>query len=172
MFCQRIDSYLTLPSDFGVYHCECQSDLLLVTRYSSGAEHSCFGKYNTGFITIFLRCIIAKNYPNRPRIDKVIGKIKRVQFFLKHSVEYCSSLSESVPESDGHREPNGPLGEKMYNISPVVNFVGFNEKTGMFHYLRLTTVTMFQLRQKTEHSRLKTVYQDKQSFQKSRTPDK
>jgi len=52
-----------------------------VTRYSRAAENRCGGKYNTGFITIFLRCIIAKNYPNRPRIDKVIAKIKRVQFF-------------------------------------------------------------------------------------------
>ena len=52
-----------------------------VTRYSRGAENRCGEKYNTGFITIFLRCIIAKNYPNRPRVDKVIVKIKRVQFF-------------------------------------------------------------------------------------------
>ena len=43
-----------------------------------GAKNRCSGKYNTGFITIFLRCIIAKNYPNRPWIDKVIAKIKRV----------------------------------------------------------------------------------------------
>jgi len=53
-----------------------------VTRYSRGAVNRCGGKYNTGFITIFLRCIIAKNYLNWPRIDKVIGKIKKVQFFL------------------------------------------------------------------------------------------
>jgi len=52
-----------------------------VTRYSRGAKHRCGGKYNTGFITIFLRCIIAKNYSNWSRIDKVIGKIKRVVFF-------------------------------------------------------------------------------------------
>ena len=58
-----------------------------VTRYSRGAKHRCGGKYNTCFITIFLRCIIAKNYSNWPRIDKVIGKIKRVQFFSKHSVQ-------------------------------------------------------------------------------------
>jgi len=34
MFCQLfcLDSYLTLPSDFGLYHCECQSDLLLVLQ--------------------------------------------------------------------------------------------------------------------------------------------
>jgi len=57
-----------------------------VTRYSRGAKNRCGLKYNTGFITIFLGCIIAKNYPNWPRIDKVIGKIKRVQFFLKHGV--------------------------------------------------------------------------------------
>jgi len=54
-----------------------------VPRYSRGAKNRCGLKYNTGFITIFLRCIIAKNYPNWPRIDKVIAKIKRVQFFLK-----------------------------------------------------------------------------------------
>jgi len=52
-----------------------------VTMYSRGAENSCGGKYNTGFIAIFLRCITAKNYPNWPRIDKVIADIKRVQFF-------------------------------------------------------------------------------------------
>jgi len=57
-----------------------------LTRYSRGAENRCGGKYNTGFIAIFLRCINAKNYANKPRIDKVIAKIKRVQFFLKHSV--------------------------------------------------------------------------------------
>ena len=87
MFCQRffLDSYLTLPSVFGVYHCECQK-IACVTRYSRGTENRCGGKYNIGFITIFLRCIIAKNYPNWPRIDKVIAKIKKVQFFLKHSV--------------------------------------------------------------------------------------
>ena len=60
-----------------------------VTRYSRGAKNRCGGKYNTGFITIFLRCIIAKNYPNWPRIDKVIGKIKRVQFETQ-----CSCLKE------------------------------------------------------------------------------
>ena len=52
-----------------------------VTRYSRGAVNRCGGKYNTGFIAIFLRCIITKNYPNWPRIDKVIAEIKRVQFF-------------------------------------------------------------------------------------------
>jgi len=57
-----------------------------VTRYSRGAKNRCDLKYNTGFITIFFRCIIAKNYPNWPSVDKVFGKIKRVQFFLKHSV--------------------------------------------------------------------------------------
>ena len=84
MFCQRffcLEFYLTLPSDFGVYHCECQSDSLLVLKGSRGAENRCGGKYNTGFIAIFLRSITAKNYVNQPRIDKVIAKIKRVQFF-------------------------------------------------------------------------------------------
>ena len=38
MFCQRLDSYLTLPSDFGVYHCECQSDLLLVLQGTVGSQ--------------------------------------------------------------------------------------------------------------------------------------
>jgi len=40
MFCQRfcLDSYLTLPSDFGVYHCECQSDLLLVLQGTVAAH--------------------------------------------------------------------------------------------------------------------------------------
>ena len=38
MFCQRLDSYLTLPSDFGVYHCEYQSDLLLVLQGTVGAQ--------------------------------------------------------------------------------------------------------------------------------------
>ena len=40
MFCQRfcLDSYLTLPSDFGVYHCDCQSDLLLVLQGTVGAQ--------------------------------------------------------------------------------------------------------------------------------------
>ena len=54
-----------------------------VTSYSRGAENGCGGKYNTGFIAIFLSCITDKNYPNWPRIDKVIVKIKRVQFFFK-----------------------------------------------------------------------------------------
>jgi len=54
-----------------------------VTRYSRGAKNRCGGKYNTGFIAIFLRCITAKNYANKPRIDKVIAKIKRVQFFFE-----------------------------------------------------------------------------------------
>jgi len=40
MFCQRfsLDSYLTLPSDFGVYHCECQSDLLFASQGTVGAQ--------------------------------------------------------------------------------------------------------------------------------------
>jgi len=38
MFCQRLISYLTLPSDFGVYHCECQSDLLLALQGTVGAQ--------------------------------------------------------------------------------------------------------------------------------------
>jgi len=36
VFC--LDSYLTLPSNFGVYHCECQSDLLLVLQGTVGAQ--------------------------------------------------------------------------------------------------------------------------------------
>jgi len=35
-FC--LDSYLTLPSDFGVHHCECQSDSLLVLKFTVGAQ--------------------------------------------------------------------------------------------------------------------------------------
>jgi len=50
-------------------------------RYSRGAENRFGGKYNTGFISIFLRCITAKNYANKPGIDNVIAKIKEVQFF-------------------------------------------------------------------------------------------
>ena len=38
MFGQRLDSYLTLPSDFGVYHCECQSDLLLLLQGTVGEQ--------------------------------------------------------------------------------------------------------------------------------------
>jgi len=41
MFCQRFfcpESYLTLPSDFGVHHCECQSDSLLVLKGTVGAQ--------------------------------------------------------------------------------------------------------------------------------------
>ena len=38
MFCQRLDSYLTLPSDFGDYHCECQSDLLRVLQGTVGGQ--------------------------------------------------------------------------------------------------------------------------------------
>ena len=64
-----------------------------VTRYSRGTENRCGGKYNTCFITTVLRCITAKNYPNRPRIDNVIAKIKSVQFFLKHSVKLLKNES-------------------------------------------------------------------------------
>ena len=35
-FC--LDSYLALLSDFGVHHCECQSDLLLVLQGTVGAQ--------------------------------------------------------------------------------------------------------------------------------------
>jgi len=40
MFCQRfcLDSYLTLPSDFGVHHCECQLNLLFVLQGTVGAQ--------------------------------------------------------------------------------------------------------------------------------------
>jgi len=41
MFCQRffcLESYLTLPSDFGVHHCECPSDSLLVLKGTVGAQ--------------------------------------------------------------------------------------------------------------------------------------
>ena len=38
MFCQRLDSYLTLPSDLGVYHCEYLSDLFLVLQGTVGAQ--------------------------------------------------------------------------------------------------------------------------------------
>jgi len=80
VFC--LESYLTLPSHFGVHHCECQSDSLLVLKGTVEAQKNrCGGKYNTDFIAIFLRCITAKNYANHPRINKVIAKIKRVQFF-------------------------------------------------------------------------------------------
>jgi len=35
-FC--LESYLTLPSDFGVHHCECQSNSLLVLKGTVGAQ--------------------------------------------------------------------------------------------------------------------------------------
>ena len=97
MFCQRLDSYLTLPFDFGVYHCV--RFVAYVTRYSRNAKNRCGGKYNTGFITIFLRCIIAKNYPNWPRIDKVIGEIKRVQFFFETQCIYSFDIICSISDS-------------------------------------------------------------------------
>ena len=36
LFC--LDSYLTLPLDFGVYHCEYHSYLLLVLQGTAGAQ--------------------------------------------------------------------------------------------------------------------------------------
>jgi len=36
IFC--LESYLTLPSDSGVHHCECQSDSLLVLKGTVGAQ--------------------------------------------------------------------------------------------------------------------------------------
>jgi len=75
MFC--LDTYLTLPSNFGVHHCECQSDLLLVLQGTVLAQ-------KIGVVGNTIQVLLqfsAKNYPNRPRIDKVIAKIKRVQFF-------------------------------------------------------------------------------------------
>jgi len=71
-----------------------------VTRYSRGAENRCGGKYNTSFIAIFLRCITAKNYPNWPRIGKVIAEIKRVQFFW--NTVYLSSISETCRDLCRH----------------------------------------------------------------------
>ena len=71
----------------------------LCYKYSRRAKNRCGGKYNTGFITIFLRCIVAKNYPNWPRINKVIGKIKRVQFFW-NTVYFSITI---VPVNDGSR---------------------------------------------------------------------
>jgi len=65
-----------------------------VARYSKGAENRCGGKYNTGFIAIFLRCITAKNYTNQPRIDKVIANNKKGAVFWKQSV--VKSLFEFV----------------------------------------------------------------------------
>jgi len=73
-------------------------------RYSKGAENRCGGKYNTGFIAIFLRCITAKNYAKQPRIDKVIAKIKRVQFFWntvyscleKDTIHVCYASVEKI----------------------------------------------------------------------------
>jgi len=41
MFCQRffcLEFYLTLSSHFGVHHCECQSDSLLVLKGIVGAQ--------------------------------------------------------------------------------------------------------------------------------------
>jgi len=41
MLCQRffcLEFYLTLPSHFGVHHCECQSDSLLVLKGTVGAQ--------------------------------------------------------------------------------------------------------------------------------------
>jgi len=67
-----------------------------VTRYSRGAKNRYNLKYNTCFITIFLWCIIAKNYPNWPRIDKIIGKIKRVQFFETQCIFFIRSLLQVV----------------------------------------------------------------------------
>jgi len=84
MFCQCfcLDSYLTLPSDFNVYHCECQSDLLLVIQGTVGAQKiGLVG--NTIQVLLQFSSVVSlpKIIQNQPRIDKVIAKIKRVQFF-------------------------------------------------------------------------------------------
>ena len=58
-----------------VYRCECQSDLLLVLQGTVGAQKNrCGEKYNTGFITIFLRCITAKIIQIGPGSTKLLQK--------------------------------------------------------------------------------------------------
>jgi len=92
-----------------------------LTRYSRGAENMCGGKYNTGFIAIFLRCITAKNYANQPRFDKVIAKIKRVRFFwntvyshslLSHTSVTCM-ICRPLP-TDGGRRKRHSMGRQWY----------------------------------------------------------
>jgi len=77
-----------------------------VTRYSRGAENRCAGKYNTGFITIFLRCIIAKNYPNWPRINKAIAKIKSVQFFEAQCIDHYRDNNTNVKKQNTKMLPS------------------------------------------------------------------
>ena len=65
MFCQRFDSYLTLPSNFGVYHCEYQSDLLLVLQGTVGAQKGVVG--NT--IQVLLQFYSGVSMPKIIQID-------------------------------------------------------------------------------------------------------
>ena len=98
IFCQRfcLDFYLTLSSDFGVYHCECQSDLLLVLQGTVGAQKiGVVGNTIQVLLQSSSGVSLPKNYPNRPRIDKVIAEIERVQFCLKHSVHVFWDMNKN-----------------------------------------------------------------------------
>ena len=87
-FC--LDFYLTLPSDFGVHHCECQSDSLLVLIGTVGAQKIVVvGNTIQVLLQFFSGVSLPKNHANQPRIDKVIAKIKKGAVFLKHSVYVC-----------------------------------------------------------------------------------
>jgi len=89
MFCQRffcLESYLTLASDFGVHHCECQSDSLLVLKGTVGAQ-----KIGVVGNTIQVCC----NFPQVYHFQKLCKstqdrqsycKNKKGAVFFKHSV--------------------------------------------------------------------------------------
>ena len=65
-----------------------------VTRYSRGAKNRYGLEYNTCFITIFLRCIIAKIIQIGPGSTKLLEKLKGCSFFLKHSVDGLSEMEK------------------------------------------------------------------------------
>jgi len=80
VFC--LGSYLTLPSDFGVHHCECQSDSLLVLKGTVGVQKIGVVENTIQVLLQFSSGVsLPKKYANQHRIHKVIAKIKRVQFF-------------------------------------------------------------------------------------------
>ena len=104
MFCQRLfclDSYLTLPSDFVVHHCECQSDSLLVLKGTVGAQKIGVVGNTIQVLLQFSSVYHCQKLCKSTQDQQSYCRNKKGAVFLKHSVVtvvmcYCSEHQQEA----------------------------------------------------------------------------
>ena len=95
LFC--LDSYLTLPLDFGVYHCEYHYYLLLVLQGTVGAQKIGVVRNTMQVFCNFRQVYHCQKLSKSAEVRQSYCKNKKGAVFLKHSVHSAAVVKIIMP---------------------------------------------------------------------------